>query len=273
VWVTIETWYDEHTRRLRVRTRHNNVVAGDAVTPVARARQLAPAVALLTLRYRASLEAGSAVIARRGRFGARRVLWISVGSESRGQVIVDGTSYRPLAARAPGGRPRLWRVVAASSTGLEATQFKVRHQTTPISGFVTSAQTTTPAAAARAAGFPGLWARARFRGYRLDMIRVERLSSRTATGRKVMHGLYLRYRRGADVLDVSEALSPELAYQFADGRLTFNRNPIPTSSELDVARVGDLFIGQFRDGGVYVRIRASRSSDVVVAARTLSPLP
>lgn len=272
--VTVETWYDEQARQLRARTHHGVAVSDDVVVTRMKAPppQLAPGVALLSTRYRDALKARQATVVRRAQYQGRKALWLRIpGVRLSGEVILDRT-YRPVAVRAA-QIPTLWHVRTAESLGRTRSQFVVSESNVVNDGHIEAQRGVDPSTANAAAGFHGLWAPPGS-GLSLESIVVDRIAtSRASSVVDRTRGLYLRYRRGREQIDVAEALRPELAYQFADGRLTFNRNPIPSNDAIDIARIGDLYIGQFRFHGLYVRIRASSAADVLQAARALRPLP
>jgi hypothetical protein len=72
-------------------------------------------------------------------------------------------------------------------------------------------------------------------------------------------------------LIILEALRPELAYGFAEGRYTFNANPIPARQvDLQSDAAGHAWIGQIRIGALYLTVRGSSRDSVLAAVRALA---
>jgi hypothetical protein len=98
---------------------------------------------------------------------------------------------------------------------------------------------------------------------------IETLRSVTPRATQRSHGLRLEFAGGGDRLVISEALEPEAAYGFAEGRYTFDFNPVPVGA-IDVNGRAGAWIGQMKLGAVFVTLHAADREVLLSAARALT---
>jgi hypothetical protein len=125
-----------------------------------------------------------------------------------------------------------------------------------------------------------VWLGQSWQGLRLVSLELQTLSRGYAPGSgaassRSSRGLSIRYADGTGgFVEIAQASAPEPAYAFAEGALTFNRNPIPRSGRVEVVELGGSglprVIGQLRLPGVYVTMWASTRELCLAAARALT---
>lgn len=299
--VSLEFWYDEPRRRLRTVLRRGGVVVEEfletrtaAVSgggPVHRLGQtgpaLSPALTGFVTRYRDALRSGDAEIGSNGRLAGREVTWLRFGSGSaRQRVAVDAQTRTPILIVPLDGRGGAasisWRVQTIETVARVEANFATPSPRAPrpFRGDVRDARPLSSSQVVEAVGWPALWLGQSWRGFRLVSLELQTLSrgyppgsDRAATRTR---GLSLRYgmdERG-DSLEISQAPAPEPAYAFAEGALTFNRNPIPRQGFVEVVEIPSTsghprVVGQLRQQGVFVTIWASSRELCLAAARAL----
>jgi hypothetical protein len=304
--VSIEYWFDEPQRRLRSVVRRGGVVieefletpagsiSGGGPVRTARGSQpgLNPALAGFVTGYRDALRSGEARVTGTGTLGSRKVAWLQFESgATRQRVAVDAESFTPVALTPldTSGRPtalawdvRLVETVARVEANFVAPTPRAPR---PVRGDVRDSQPLSSAQAVGAVHWPALWLGESWRGLRLTALESQTLSRGYPPGSGKPstrgRGLTLRYAaEGANgFVAISQAPVPEPAYAFAEGALTFNRNPVPRDGYVEIvdmgAALGDRIrvMGQLRRQGVFVTIWASSRELCLAAARGLTRIP
>ncbi len=253
---------DDRSGRLRVIVFHNGAVVQDSVasTGIPGADVGVDTLVVKFMRgYRASLRANSVHVERQGHMSTLAI--------EHGNFQVElAANARPTGIRAATS----WRVRAADSTA-DAKLLKPNASTPPfVRGDVVSRVNLEQTVAASA--LQGLVRIPRLRGFVLRRALEERLRSVSSQGhRSFSRGVRLDFIGLGGRLIILEALRPELAYGFAEGRYTFNANPVPTRQvDLQSDPAGHVWIGQTRIGGLYVTVHASSRDTVLAAARSLA---
>ena len=299
--VSIEFWYDEPRGRLRTMLRRGGVVVEEFLEtrtqamsgsgPVRRIGEggpsLSPALAGFVTRYRDALKSGDAEIAENGRLAGRDVTWLRLGSgATRQRVAVDAETRTPIliVPLDAQGRPATisWRVRTIGTVARVEANFAAPRPRAPrpFRGDVREARAVSSNELATAARRPALWLGQSWRGLRLVSIELQTLSRGYPPGSgkaaELRRGVSLRYGDGelGEALEISQAAAPEPAYAFAEGALTFNRNPIPRQGFVEIVQIPSAsdrtrVIGQLRQQGVFVTIWASNRELCLAAARAL----
>jgi hypothetical protein len=277
VEITVETWSDPSRGRVRSVIHHDRLIVADITGPaVSRAVPglIDQGERLFSTGYREALAAKRAHVLRRGRFAGHDAVWLDVGFRGRHEdVIVDADSSLPLAFEEASASksPAVWFVKRIESVPRRAADFRARQQFAAGSGRVVGATSISAEEAEAAIGFRPTWAGQKLRGYRLDSLTLQRLTQTVGSRRTTSNGLLIIYRdRRGRALTISQALSPQVAYGYMRGRLSFNLNEV-TPSVLDLARVGQAWIGQRRFRRLYVTIQAGDLACVIAFARSLRP--
>lgn len=298
--VSLEYWYDESQRRLRTVVRRGRVVVeeflqtssrsvsgGGPVQAAAGDPVLNPALAGFVTGYREALSSGEARIVARGELRQRKVTWMQFDAgATRQRVAVDAESSIPiwLTPLDRSGRPTppSWDVRVVETVARVEANFAAPTQRAPrpVRGDVRDSRPASFAQAPRAVGWPVLWLGRTWRGLRVTSLELETVSRGFAPGSgrasERGRGVSIRYAAaGAGYVAISQARVPEPAYAYAEGALTFSRNPIPTAGSIEIADVGGRpgdrirVMGQLRQQGVYVTIWASSRELCLAAARAL----
>ncbi len=289
IGITVETWFDSQSGEARTTTRRDGVLVADSLSR-AEARAPAelpipsdPAIATFVRDYRDALAREEARIVGRSELDGVRVVWL-VLSPSRGrtdEVALSEETNLPVAFRlGVSGELAgdLWRVSVIGSKARVAGDFAPSPTTGgPISGRVEGAQAASLAEAARLLRGRALWPGRNPVGLQLRRIQAQTLIRSFAGGPSEKGaGLALLYRNEAGAfVEIWEALEPEPAYGFTEGRLTLGFAPIPEEDALVLVMAdsnGSIWLGQFRRASVYVTIRGSGRDVVVEAARALRPI-
>ncbi len=266
VTIRIEAWLDSSSGRLRVVTRRNGTVVADAAGS---ADEVAPAAsgldpgALTFLRdYRAALVGG-----RASELPGRRVR--IAGNGGTADVALDDAA-RPAAVESSTGPT--WRVAAFSAATPSPERFTPSPSAGgPGRGRVASTSPLAPAAArGEVASLLGVGVPERIEGLPLVRARSQTLTGSGGTSPGTTSGVELTYAGKSGSVQIRLGAAPEPAYGFAEGRFTFQFDPIPPRGELDLAALGGkAWIGQLRVGRGYATIRSSTRGLVVSAARLL----
>lgn len=299
--VSIEFWFDEPRARLRTVLRRGGVVVEEFLEtrtqamsgsgPVRRIGEggpsLSPALAGFVTRYREALKSGDAEIAENGRLAGRAVTWLRLGSgATRQRVAVDAETRTPvqIVPLDAQGRPATisWRVRTIETVARVEANFAAPSPRAPrpFRGDLREARAISSSELATATGRPALWLGQSWRGLRLVSMELQTLSRGYPPGSgkaaELRRGVSLRYGDGAlgDALEISQAAAPEPAYAFAEGALTFNRNPIPRQGFVEIVEIPSAsdrtrVIGQLRQQGMFVTIWASSRELCLAAARAL----
>lgn len=287
--ITVETWFDSESGEARTATRRDGVLVADSLSRVeARtATQLPippdPAIATFVQDYRDALARGEARIVRKSELDGVRVVWLAL-SVSRGradEVALNEATNLPVAFRlVVPGEPAsdLWRVLEIESKVRVAGDFGPSPTAGgPNAGRVIDERAVSLGEAAHVLRGRALWPGRDATGLPLRRIQAQMLT-RSFAGRPKEKGagLALLYRSEAGAfVEIREALDPEPAYGFTEGRLTLGFAPIPEEDALVLVMAdsnGSIWLGQFRRAGVYVTIRGSSRDLVIEAARALRPI-
>ncbi len=204
---------------------------------------------LFVTGYRGALERGAATVTRRGRFDGQEAIWLAIKADGQQQeVIIDADSYRPIAFREVGTvESTLWRVDSFDSRPRRAEDFEAHPIKTAEGGRVVSESAISLSGAQRVASFGFVWPGNSVGEFTFRGAAVQTLMS--AGSNASSRGVVLRYRNeSGQLLEVSEAATPEATYGFMRGRLTFNLNEIPAADSVDLARYDDSWLGQQRVG-------------------------
>ena len=287
--ITVETWFDSESGEARTTTRRDGALVADSLSraearaPTRPPISPDPAIATFVQDYRDALARGEARIVRRSELDGVRVVWL-VLSSGRGrtdEVALNEETNLPVAFRlGVSGELAgdLWRVLVIGSKARVAGDFAPSPTAGgPISGQVEGAQAASLAEAADLLRGRALWPGRNPIGLQLRRIQAQTLTRSFAGGpREKGAGLALLYRNEAGAfVEIREALDPEPAYGFTEGRLTLGFAPIPEEDALVLVMAdsnGSIWLGQFRRAGVYVTIRGSSRDLVIEAARALRPI-
>lgn len=249
---------DESTGLLRVRVAHDGEVVSDdsasAGVP-AKSAGVDRVLASFVREYRPALRTRAVVAQRVGETDSLRL--------ERAQVTVELThDAQPRRIRGDGA----WRVLTVVSTANRQLLVVPPRQRGVAGGDVVSRTPIAPTAARPALGGRALLPTVR--GFSLRRAFSETLRSVTSKGSSRSPGLRLEFAGGGHRLVVLQALQPEAAYGFAEGRYTFEFNPVPTGA-IDVNGRPGAWIGQMRLGGVFFTLRADDRKVLLTAARAL----
>jgi hypothetical protein len=277
----LESWFDVESAELRTTTRRNGVTVADTLTSTG-AIPPDPVVATFVRGYRSALQAAELKVVRDGRLDGTEVVWVraSLPNTRRDEVALDVSTDLPHAFRLAVGSERpgpLWRVSAIDSRARRASDFTSREAATgPVAGAIESERTVTLQEAAQLLRGSGRWPGEQVSRLRLDRVVSQELTRTLADRtRENATGVELVYRDAAGAfVEVSQALTAEPAYGFAEGRLTLGFAPIPEGALALIVpeRPDALWVGQLRAGDSYITIRGSQRALVVDAARSLMPL-
>ncbi len=280
VRVSIETFFDVSRNRTRVVVRHGGVVVADTAAPTAtRAIPGMTDVAgrLFSTGYRAALSRGAASVVRRGRFAARKAIWLALAIDGRPElVIIDAKTYLPIGFRESAGGGVVWTVQRFESLGRRAGQFSAARENQAEGGRVSGARPSSLALLRELVGFRPVFAGRAFAGFRLIAVESQMLL-RASDRRHIQprrNGVSLQYRDDLGTrVTIDQAAQPEPAYGFVREQLTADLDPIPSGHVLSLSRRANTWTGQLRSYGIFVRIVSTRRQAVIAAARALRPLP
>lgn len=280
--LTVESWFDEQSGRLRVVERRNHGVVRETVGTARRgtsapAPRLGPLPVFLT-GYRQALrqgrvrDLGTAVVA------GREVRWLAlIEAHHRGErVAVDPDTFVPLVVQEPDGTR--WSVARVVSVPFAAADFRPKRKPPPVptSGGIVGHRPTSPSQATKLLGLPVLGI-ARSRSHlRLEGLEVDSLVSAypRSANRPPLHspGVSVTYLLpdGA-IVSVRQARRPLPAYAFS-GDLTFGFDPVPRPGAMQLTTTGGAWLGQLRSRRLYVTITGPDPRTVVDAARQLRPI-
>jgi hypothetical protein len=275
VRVNIESWVDSERDAVHALIRHDGLTVVDEESSVA--ARIIPGLTdntrLFVTGYRGALERGAATVTRRGRFDGQEAIWLAIKADGQQQeVIIDADSYRPLAFREIGTvESTLWRVDSFDSSPRRAGDFEAHPIKTAEGGRVVSESAISLSGAQRVAGFGLVWPGSSVGEFTFRGAAVQTLMS--AASNASSRGVVLRYRNDSgQLLEVSEAATPEATYGFMRGRLTFNLNEIPAADIVDLAHYDKSWLGQQRVGDAYVTVKGPARALVIAAAQQLQGL-
>ena len=287
--ITVETWFDSESGEARTTTRRDGALVADSLSraeapaPTMPPIPPDPAIAAFVRDYRDALARGEARIVRRSELDGVRVVWL-VLSPSRGrtdEVALNEETNLPVAFRlGVSGELAgdLWRVLVSGSKARVAGDFAPSPTAGgPNAGRVGDEHAVSLAEAARLLRGRALWPGRDPAGLQLRRIQAQTLTRSFAGGpSEKSAGLALLYRNEAGAsVEIREALDPEPAYGFTEGRLTLGFAPIPEEDALVLVMVGSngsIWLGQFHRASVYVTIRGSSRHLVVEVASALRPI-
>jgi hypothetical protein len=279
--VRIEAWSDHASGRLRVRTSRNGRVVADALTaassPIADPGALDATARFFVTGYRSALESGRA----REASGASDALVIEEPIRAR---VILGQDKRPvrLTAISPraGTTTSAWRVVNVRSEALGPATFDVpTRENHPTGGRVVQRHRIAVAGAARALDGATVWA-----GPVVDQLPLQRIESQVlerqlANGGKARRsGVQITYRSTEGrLVQLRQALRPDPAYGYVEGRYTFAFGPIPAAGEAAITAPSATDFGggwraQLRVNDVFVTVRASDRELLLTAIQALRPI-
>ncbi|MEJ7569333.1 MAG: hypothetical protein WKF41_13830 [Gaiellaceae bacterium] len=304
--VSIEYWFDEPQGRLRTVVRRGGVVldefletragivsgGGPVQTTGGTRPALDPALAGFVTGYRHALKTDETREVARGTLRGRAVVWLQFAADTtRQRVAVDAESFTPLqfAYLDRQGRPTTpaWDVRVIETVARVEANFAVPmpRAPRPFRGDVRESPPVSSAQVPQLVRWPALWLGESWRGLRLTSLELQTLTRGYApgSGRSSTRGVGLNLRYGADgeagFLAISQAPVPEPAYAFAEGALTFSRNPIPRAGYVELVGLGGSpgdrirAMGQLRQQGVFLTIWASSRELCLAAARALTRIP
>ncbi len=250
---------DENTGLLRVRVAHNGVQVSDdsASTGIpAQAAGVDRLLASFVRDYRHALRTRAVTAQQVGSTNTLRLEKAQVAVE-----LADNAKPRRISG---GGE---WRVLSVVSVANRQLLGPRRRQPGVARGDVVSRSPLAPTDARAALG--GRAVLPTLSGLALRGAFGETLRSVTPQASRRSRGLRLEFAGGGHRLVISEALQPEAAYGFAEGRYTFDFNPVPTGA-IDVNGRAGAWIGQMKLGGVFVTLRADDREVLLAAARALA---
>lgn len=280
--IEVETWIDRRTSLRKTITRRNGVVVAESVARGGVVQE--PAIELFLSGYRSALAEGTARLAGEGTLEGRAVSFVEVQVPSGTvEVVLDHETYVPLHFRFRRDSddhvgPR-WRVLDLETRAPGEVSFtEVSAPRSPSAGTVVASTPIDPERASRVLGSAAQWLGQRFDGLELETINLQELRRSFADGtNEVSQGLELRYGGESlrSLVRIRIAARPEPAYGFAEGRLTFNFNPIPAAGVADVVRQAGAttaWFGQLRSNDAFVTIEAPSAAAVLHTARELRPI-
>lgn len=284
--IELEIWHDGRTGLQKTVTRRNGTVVAEVVEST-RTAALPAAVRLFVSGYRAALAEGTARPAGEGTIDGRPVVFVEVPEPGGGlvEVALDREEYVPIRFRLRGdaevgGIGPSWRVGALETRQPGEVDFSGRSAPSagaPSAGAITSSRAVSRAELAQLAPF-AVWPGRRLGDLVLETISLQGLRRNYPDGRSdTATGVELRYGGPSDgQLRINVAARPEPAYRYAEGRLTFNFNPIPPANVVDLVEqtstAGTSWLGQVRLGDSYVTIEGDSRELVLAAARVLRPI-
>lgn len=285
----LESWFDSEAGEVRTVTRRNGVLVADTLTRKdasgsgAGASQPDPVVTTFLRGYRSAVSRGELKVIRRGLLDGTEVVWVrtAIPGARSDEVALDSATDLPRAFRlVVGSEPvgQLWRVSEIDSrVHSEADLTSKPPPAGPVAGRVESEQEATLDEAARLLAGSGRWPGREIGGLQLGRVVAQTLSRTLADGsRQTGAGLALTYGdTSGELVEIRQAMVPEPAYGFVEGRLTSSFAPIPEGAvalSVPEPQDGGLWMGQLRAGDVFLTIRASRRELVLDAARSLVPL-
>lgn len=283
--VELEIWHDRRTGSQKAITRRNGTVVAEVVES-ARTAALPAAVRLFVSGYRAALAEGTARPAGEGTIDGRPVVFVEVPEPGGGlvEVALDGEDYVPIRFRLRGDADvgaigPSWRVGALETRQPGEVDFSggTPAAGAPSAGAITSSRAVSRAELAQLAPF-AVWPGRRIADFVLETLSLQGLRRNYPDGRSdTATGVELRYGGpNNQELRINVAASPEPAYRYAEGRLTFNFNPIPPANVIDLVEQssasGTSWFGQMRRGDAYVTIEGDSRESVLAAARALRPV-
>lgn len=282
--VELEIWHDGRTGLQKTITRRNGTVVAE-IAGSGQSARLPTAVRLFVSGYRAALAEGTARPAGEGTIDGRPVAFVEVPEAGGGvvEVALDREDYIPVRFRLQqdlegGGIGTTWQVTALETRQSGEVDFssEAPSRGAPSAGAITSSRSVDRAKAVQLAPF-ALWAGPRMEDVVLDTIVLQELRRGYPDGRsETGAGVELRYGGPDQELRINMAARPEPAYRYAEGRLTFNFNPIPPANVIDLVEqasaAGTTWLGQMRRGDAYVTIEGDSRELVLAAARALRPI-
>jgi hypothetical protein len=283
--VALESWFDSESRDLRTVTRRDGQTVADTLARKGAADGIDPVVAGFLRGYRTALERGELEVLRRDRVDGQEVVWVrlTLPGARRDEIALDADTALPRAFRsvsARGDPGALWRVQAIDSRARAEPDFRPSALPAgPSAGRIESEREVSLAEANAVLGGAARWPGRAVDGLALTTVRAQAISREFPDGRRLrMSGVELVYGDPReDYVEIRQARSPEPAYGFAEGRLTFDFAPIPPAGRVLLTRLGPLgkplWLGQLVDGPAYLTIRATQRDLVVNAARSLTELP
>ncbi len=283
--VELEIWHDRRRGLQKAITRRNGTVVAEVVGSM-RNGTLPAAVRLFVSGYRAALAEGTARPAGEGTIDGRPVVFVEVPEPGGGwvEVALDSEDYVPIRFRLRddaevGGIGPSWRVGAVETRQPGEVDFSggTPAARAPSAGAITSSRAVSRAELAQLAPF-AVWPGRRIADLVLETISLQGLRRNYPDGRSdTGSGVELRYGGPNNrQLQINVAARPEPAYRYAEGRLTFNFNPIPPANVIDLVQqagaAGTSWLGQMRLGDAYVTIEGDSRELVLAAARALQPI-
>ena len=302
--IRVEYWFDDERARLRSRQLRNGVLQGEALQvgdggstsdgPVlalpGTRPNLTPGLAAFVRGYRQALAEGTAREVGQAEVNGREVTWLEFPSGTGSErVAVDRITSLPVLLRTIGadGEPSTlaWRVLTIETTERRASDFTPPRllPAAPSRGDVRESRTIPAAEAASAVETQVLWLGRSFVGLPLASVELHELTRGFAPqlGRPAEHarGVELVYGDRERFVRLQQARTPEPAYGFGRGRVTWAGDAIPAEGSLAVVDVLSVdrpgthgCIGQLRRGGTYVTISSSEGELCLAAARALGPV-
>lgn len=241
---------DDATGVLRVRVRHNGALISDSVAAAGVPGDTVgvdETLAHFVRGYRRALRSGAADERR-----VKEATSLVVPSLGLTVALDNHASPRVITGA------RRWRVVAIGSR-TDRRLLEPRNRPLAVTrGDVVARRPLTVDQARRSLAGHALVPRG-------TAVYAERLRSIRGTQSVLSVGVRLELSH----VVVQEALAPEAAYGFAEGRLTFDSNPIPTGAVDLHGQPGD-FIGQLKIGRVYVTLRSRSRQALLAVARALA---
>lgn len=284
--IELEIWYDGRTGLQKAITRRNRTVVAEVVGST-RSGTLPAAVRLFVSGYRTALAEGTARAAGEGTIDGQPVVFVEVPEPAGGlvEVAVDRDDYAPIRFRlrgdaADGGTGPSWRVSALETRQPGQVDFSggtTPPAGTPSAGAIFSSRAVSRAELVELTPF-AVWPGRRIDDLVLETMSLQGLRRNYPDGRSdTATGVELRYGGPNNrQLRINVAARPEPAYRYAEGRLTFNLNPIPPPNVIDLVEqssaAGTNWFGQMRLGDAYATIEGYSRELVLAAARALRPI-
>jgi hypothetical protein len=206
-------------------------------------------------------------------------------------VAVDDSTHQPLWYRfnsaSPNGAHQQWpinRILSIASATNDSAQPRL------VAGFLGESKpirAVNPEGATAALGQVALWPGETIGGLRLRSIHLERvttsLSPYFTPAIRSGRGLHFVYGSAPDGVDITEAATPQGGYRFDSATLGAEGPLAPTGSMRlacdgcgitnQPVRLSPEWLGQLRQGGLYITISGPSRGIVLEAARALTALP
>lgn len=282
--ISLESWFDSANGDLRATTRRDGQAVADTLVREGDLKGVDPVVAGFVRGFRAALEQGELEVLRRDRLDGKDVVWVRVtlSAAERAEVAIDADTYAPLAFRSiadSGGPGPLWRVPGIESReGVQIDFTPAEPPAGPNAGHIESEREVSPAEANALLKGDARWPGHQVEGLELEATRAQSLSRLFPDGRRARSsGIELLYGDlRDDYVEIQQARTPEPAYGFAEGRLTFGFAPVPARGELMLNALGvpgrPMWLGQLHDGHVFTTIRSTRRDLIISAASSMTPI-